>query len=138
MKDNKTKIIKSILTAVTLIVVAGAIGYGVMEPKINFSNDSIEISGMYGVSITADEIESVEMRSELPKTTSRTNGLDFLSVKKGHYRLEEFGKGRLFVHDTAASPVIIKLHDESVVIIALKDRVKNEEIFNKIKELINS
>ena len=73
------------LTAVFVIVI---FAFSNQTPKIEVSEDTINISGMYGRDIPIAEIVSVELLEKLPPIRQRTNGSSTHKYNKGHFLLK--------------------------------------------------
>lgn len=73
------------LTAVFVIAV---FAFSNKAPKIEVSEDTVSISGMYGRDIPMAEIVSVELLEQLPPIRLRTNGSSTRKYNKGHFLLK--------------------------------------------------
>lgn len=73
------------LTAVFVIAV---FAFSDKAPKIEVSEDTISISGMYGRNIPMSEVVSVELLEQLPPIRQRTNGSSTYKYNKGHFLLK--------------------------------------------------
>jgi len=125
-----------IIGAVMLFVV-GLLYYGSRPAEIVVSGDNLRITGMYGVELTAGEIEAISLIDTIPSIQLRTNGFSFASSKKGYFQLDSFGKCALFLQvNTGPYLLILKKNGEWIILnFQRKAETKNEYI--KLNELIN-
>jgi hypothetical protein len=135
-KTNKTKLTYYILGFVTAFVI-GLITYGYVPSRAVISNDTIRLTGMYGLEMSASEIDNIELTDIIPTIKMRTNGFSFGVVNKGFFNLEKFGRTRLLINSDKPPFMIISKSDSDKIIINLRDKTKTEQIFNEIKTLIN-
>jgi len=135
-KNKKTKLTYFVLGLVILFVI-GIITYGFIPSKTIFNNDTIRFSGMYGFEINITEIKNVELTDKIPTINMRTNGFSFGTIKKGYFNLDKFGKSRLLVQSDIPLFLIISNSNGKKTIINYKDIKETEQIYEKIKLLIN-
>lgn len=57
-------------------------------PKIEVSEETVSVSGIYGRDIPTSEIVSVELLEALPSIRQRTNGSSTFKYNKGHFLLK--------------------------------------------------
>ncbi len=133
---KKTKLTYIILGLV-IISVIGLITYGFIPSKIIYVSDTIRFSGMYGFEITVTEIENVELTDKLPMIHIRTNGFSLGPIKKGFFNLDKFGKSRLLIHSDMPPFLILSKNNGNKIIINFKDKIETENIYVKIKTLID-
>ena len=55
---------------------------------MKFHEDYLEVTGLYGVEWSYDDIHTIDKTDELPLIQVRTNGMSVLERRLGHYRLE--------------------------------------------------
>ena len=135
-KNKKPKLTYFILGLVILFVI-GLISYGFIPSKTIFNNDTIRFSGMYGFEINVSEIENVELTDKIPTINIRTDGFSFGTIKKGYFSLDKFGKSRLLIHSDMPPYLVLSKNNGDKIIINFKDKIKTENIYNKIKTLID-
>ena len=93
----KVKKISTIITVVTLIG-AGIIIYFSMQPtKFDVDSGGFTISGMYGDTMSWEEMSGIQLVEELPEIAVRTNGFSIGSKSKGNFKFKNGDKAKLFV-----------------------------------------
>ncbi|WP_216829783.1 DUF3784 domain-containing protein [Alkalihalobacterium elongatum] len=98
-KSSKRNSIILILTIVFTFGILGVVTYiGIQPNHLSTSDTQLQISGFYGVDWPLDKITNVELVDTIPNVQVRTNGFAFANRLKGHFRLEELGKGRLLLY----------------------------------------
>jgi formate hydrogenlyase subunit 3/multisubunit Na+/H+ antiporter MnhD subunit len=101
----KAKMISTTVTVVTLIG-AGIIIYFSMQPtKFDVDSGAFTISGMYGDTMSWEQISDIQLVRELPDIAVRTNGSAIGSKLKGNFKLENGDEAKLFVDKSV--PVFI-------------------------------
>lgn len=108
----KVRKISTIVTIVTLIG-AGIIIYLSMQPtKFDVDGGRFTISGMYGDTISWEEISDINLVKELPEVAVRTNGSAIGSKLKGNFKFKNGDKAKLFVDKSVPSFVTFKWNGE--------------------------
>ncbi len=128
---------KSVLTIIILFVVAILIFIGSRENSITVTNESVIISGMYGLLIENEDIDLVELRENIPRIITKINAIDIPFLKKGIFRMEEFERARLFIHSTSG-PFLIIISNSDTIIMSFKDSDHTLDIFNAINAVLPS
>ncbi|MBS4219901.1 DUF3784 domain-containing protein [Bacillus sp. FJAT-49711] len=86
------------IMAVTIGLVGGLIIAGSVDNEVTVNNEIFEVSGMYGIEWSIEEIKSVELLDELPEVIMKSNGFATSGQLKGRFQLEKpYGSGLLFV-----------------------------------------
>jgi hypothetical protein len=111
----KKAVIPLIITGVSLLVVAVLLIYSVQPTKISFSDEGLQIHGMYGALYPWESIEEVELREKLPNIEMRTNGAAVGSHLKGHFRTTEYGAVKLFVNNKVTPFIYLKSKGKMVI-----------------------
>lgn len=130
--DKKTGRTYLILGIIGVFVV-GLFIYGSMPSKTTFKDASIEFSGMYGFEMNFAEIDRVSLADSLPEIQLRINGYSFGGVKKGYFRLDQFGKCQLMIQSKNPPYLIILKKNAGHVILNLEDSSETRRIYNRMK-----
>lgn len=135
---KKTRYIMQVILVGVVVITLWMLVYGYMPAKVEITDGVVRISGQYGVEIKADEIKNVELADNLPNVKIRTNGLSFAGSNKGYFRLDEYGKSRLFIHAKNSSLFIIITDNAGLRTIF---NVENDEMaegyYTQIKEMLD-
>ena len=132
--NNKLKKFKIIFIIVVIIGVVVALFWGTRESNVTLTDNTIKISGMYGISINAEEIKEISLRDEIPKITRRLNGFSLLNIKKGIFKADQMEKIRLYLHSTN-SPYIQITTNEDIIIINYGDPEKTQSVYSEIMNI---
>jgi len=127
----KQAAIPLLILGVTLVGVAVLLIYSVQPTKISFSDEGLQIHGIYGALYTWESIEEVELMESLPDIKARTNGSAVGNHLKGHFRTTEFGAVKLFVNSKVTPFVYLKSKGK-VVIFNLPEAQQTEAVYQKI------
>ncbi len=133
-KKQKTRL-TYFIPVIAAFFVAGLIMYGFIPSKVSYGNDSVRFSGMYGFEINIDEIEKTELADAIPPIKIRTNGFSFMSVNKGFFTLENYGRTRLLVHSGKHPYLILSKKNGDKIILNFKDSFHTEEVYKRIEAL---
>lgn len=118
-------------TAIVLIAVAGLMIYGHRSPAVEVKPGSIVVSGIYGAAVSREEITGIDLKNEIPKIRSKNNGFDSGEVRKGHFTLDEMGRGRLYLESNRA-PFVCIFTKDSYVIINYKDPIRTKALYREL------
>jgi len=119
-----------------VLSVTGLLYFGTTPAKIEINGESIHISGMYGIELTGGDIQEITMREKLPSIIKRTNGFSFGSSNKGNFKLEEFGKCKLFLQSESGPNLVLIEKNGEKIILNRKNKNETEQVFENIKTLI--
>jgi len=144
-KPSTAKITVIIAVAISVIVTA-AVGimfyYGESEAAINVLDDSIQIRGMYGLSVDFAEITNIsivenDMRSIGVGT--RTNGFGgFGDTLKGTFHSENHGAVLLFVRSSASPTIHIERDNSKDVFISFQDGERTRILYDEMLRAFSS
>ena len=132
--NNKLKKFKIIFIIVVIIGVVVALFWGTRESNVTLTDNTIKISGMYGISINAEEIKEISLRDEIPKITRRINGFSLLNIKKGIFKADQMEKVRLYLHSDNG-PYIQITTNEDIIIINYGDPEKTQSVYSEIMNI---
>ncbi len=112
--------------------IGGFLIYSEQEPNIVVNTEFMEIDGLYGEKLPLDKITKVELRTSMPTILAKTNGYDsFSAVRKGGFRLEEIGVGKLFILSKEGPFLFLFLENEYRVI-NFPEAKKTKDLYQKI------
>lgn len=112
---------------------AGILLYVSMQPtSIYVKQDRLEIGGLYGDTYKWEDIEQLTRMEEMPDIAIRTNGSAIGSHLKGHFKLENGDKVKLFI-DKSKPPYISFVSNGRRVIFNLETAHKTEEAYERIQ-----
>jgi hypothetical protein len=101
------------------------------ETKLEFSDSSFTIKGIYGMTIDYSKIILIDTISSLPKIKTRTNGYAFGNTLKGNFKLYDQTKVKLFVEEEIPPYILIKT-DGIDLYLSFKDASKTIDVFKKM------
>ena len=116
-----------------IIVITIFFLYSASPTKVEFLDNSMKFTGHYGVTIQTNQIEKVELLDNIPHIKTRTNGLGLGNILKGHFRLSELGKCRLFLRLPNPPYLYIELTGGDKILFNSTDPTYTLDIYNKIK-----
>jgi hypothetical protein len=104
---------------------------GKKEPVVKLTATSIEIKGIYGLTLKYSDITSIDTVSQMPRVRLRTNGYAFAKTLKGNFRLQGQVKAKLFIRE-GSPPYIHITTNEINLYINFRDPDKTLKLFNDI------
>lgn len=103
--------------------------------KVEVGQTEIVITGAYGLTILADEIQDINLQDHL-WLTMRTNGVAVGNFYQGHFRSKEWGPCLVFLRNARTSPyVIIALKNSKTVVVNCKTPEQTKALYSKILEM---
>ena len=115
-----------------MVLVAILMSTGYQESELLFDSQKIKIKGMYGETLAASDIKSIELVNELPEITLRTNGFASGSVLKGYFDIKDKENVKLIINGEQ-QPIILITSVKGKKIYYSAKTMQNEEIFNELK-----
>ena len=101
--DVKNQKVGGLVGVLILILTIGGVGYlflnGLKNSEIQFNENNLEITGMYGEKINRDGILGVRLVPELPEISIRSNGFSAGNFRKGYFRAKDGKTVKLIVND---------------------------------------
>lgn len=101
--------------------------------KVELTDSSVKVAGIYGSEIGYADILSVEELDRLPIAGTRTNGIGLGFMNVGHFSFPVLGKVILYQLRTEAPYILVKTRDRQVVYgfgrerdKAILDRIRQE------------
>jgi hypothetical protein len=116
---------------IVLIFVSGS-----RETKVNFSDSTMTISGMYGLTVSYSDISEADTLQTLPGIKTRTNGFAAGGILKGHFKLHDNSRVMLFIREKRPPYILMKTTGTTIYLNSF-DPVNTREYFKNIKDKIN-
>ena len=108
----KGKKISIIITVVTLIGAGIIIYFSIQPTKFDVDSGGFTISGMYGDTMSWEEMSGLQFVEELPEVAVRTNGSAIGSKLKGNFKFKNGDKAKLFVDKSVPAFITFKWNGE--------------------------
>jgi hypothetical protein len=113
---------------IVLIFVTGS-----RETKVTFSDSSVTLSGMYGLTVNYTDMVQIDTLQEMPDIRVRTNGFAAGGILKGHFKLQDQSRVMLFINEGIAPYILIRTK-ETTIYLNSDNPAKTREYFKDIKE----
>ena len=122
-----------ILYIICLLIIGGFTIYSISDTQVKIDQNELSISGLYGETINREDIESVTWQDSVPELGIRTNGFSLGNTKKGYFRYDGTN-AKVFIETDSKQPsIILRLKNNKIIILSLKNRTKMLELYNSIK-----
>jgi uncharacterized membrane protein len=141
---NYAKWQAKLITAVILAIAIVPLSYLYLAPSmskgstIDFTEQTANIHGMYGIDIKYDNIDKVEFMDSLPKVYTRNNGFASANRRVGKFTLENYKNSVLYIMDSSKACVYIGLKDGRSVFINYKDLEQTKKVYQEFVDLHNT
>jgi len=140
---NRLVAMVTISIGVVICVVIGIMFYmGEQEPTVRIHNDSIQISGMYGLSIDfaqVDDISLIERNMGALGVGTRTNGYGgFNGTWKGNFHSIDYGNVLLFVRSRVSPTIHIERGGAPDVFISFNDSGETTALYEEMIAVFSS
>lgn len=129
---NKTTI--ALVIGINVLVfglVAALIIGGNRESAVTIEGHQVKIGGIYSTRIDLREVTDIRMEESIPDIKSRTNGYAFGNTLKGHFLLQDLGKGRLYLH-SRRGPFIYIMRDRDYIIVNFDNPDKTRKLYDEL------
>lgn len=132
-----TKIVLAV--AIVIIILAeGASIKSAWSPNYTFTDNSMHISGSYGISVSYSEIDFVRLEPKLPSIRYKNNGLDMGPILKGYFKVEKLGQCLLFLRSPDGPVIIItRKNQRKPILINLAEPTQTRNLYQKIKSRVD-
>jgi hypothetical protein len=129
MLDNKSMI--GIGFAIIVFLLVGVSMYFSSKPPVyTVSNGTLIISTQFGEKVNLSEIQSVQLKDDLPVIESKINGLGLGSIQKGKFS-SDIGNVTLYI-DSSKPPFIYINTTSELIILNDQSKSKTEKFFNEL------
>jgi hypothetical protein len=125
-KRKRSYLISSAIASGTIIFTGLLFYLGYQDFELSTRQDTFEISGVYGDEWHYSDIKKVELMTEMPKVTMRTNGFGMATIAKGKFKVQDYGSSLLFIHKNASPYLYIQLKEEKIFINSKNPKQTNE------------
>jgi hypothetical protein len=101
-------------------------------PSVELSGDRFEVaSGVYSIDLRLSEVAGIALVDALPRVIARTNGFAARGLRRGHFRLEGWGSGRLFINSQSPPYIVVRTAD-SFVVVNFEDAGRTRELYGQL------
>lgn len=137
LPDKRTKgyWMAGVTSFITIGIIGFVIGAGFLDNDLSIDKNSVAVSGPYGIEWPLETIENVQILDSLPEVKLRTNGYSFAGRLKGHFKLENYGGGLLFIHGKH-SPYLLIERGKDYLIINSENSEKTRKWYNELSNAI--
>lgn len=124
-----------VILAIVIVFPILLVVYGSREPETTFSDSSMTISGMYGITISYSDILQADTLQLLPQVRTRTNGFASGKVLKGNFKMQDHSRVMLFVKKGVPPYICFRTSDKTVYLNFDKP-LKTRQVFRDIKDKV--
>ena len=122
--------------ALVLVPLLGLVGVAfwlqVQPPRVTVRPDGMEVQSLfYGKAFPASDVTSISLLPTLPPVLARTNGFAGAGSLRGHFRVEGLGDGRLFVEQSSAPYVLVRLR-EGFVVVSFREPERTRALYEEL------
>lgn len=132
----KQRAIIVFLSILNLIIILGIYG-STRQSEVIFSGNDIEFTGSYSVTIQSSELKNTELLDSIPDIIARTNGFALGNFMKGHFKLKEIGRCRLFLKLPNPPFLFIELNNGRKILFNSTDSEYTKSVYEEISKKID-
>ena len=126
-----------IILGIVSLFIFGSLYYGTQPSEITIDNESFHIKGMYGFELKNSEIQTALLIENIPAILLRTNGFSFGTIKKGHFKLEEYGICVLFLNSDKGPFLLITRKNGEKIVINYSNKTDTKQTYDRLNSVIN-
>ena len=104
--EKKNDNLVYLISAVTVLFVGGVILYGFIPTKTVVENETITLTGLFGMEIKKNDSVDVKQNEKIPDIRLRTDGISVSSINKGTFKLINIGKCKLSLK-SGENPILV-------------------------------
>jgi hypothetical protein len=113
-------------------LVLGVFWMQVRPPVVHVRPEALRVDTLfYGATFPAADIVDVSLEPRLPRVLARTNGFAGAGTLRGWFRVEGWGKGRLYVEEGVAPYVVVRLR-EGFVVVNFREPERTRAVYGEI------
>jgi hypothetical protein len=135
-KTGGEKLLITLVVGLLLVFCIGSVSmmiYGIQEPGVTITENSLRITGMYGYSEPLNRIESISLVDLIPPRGRKSSGFNAGAVIKGNYQIEGMGFGLVYLQ-SKEGPFIVIDTKTKFIIMNFKDQEKTKMLYNQLKQ----
>jgi hypothetical protein len=142
MSKSSKSVVGVVVVVIIVVVTLGFVYFLIQgsfaKPTYSFSNNSLIITGQYGVEIDLSETTLIHQLSLLPPTEAKTNGAAIGEIKRGYFKING-SKVYLNIMDKSASNyILITDKDGSKYYINCASPEETNNLYNEISKNMDS
>lgn len=104
------------------------------KPSMQISNSVVSIScPLYGMEFKTDDIVSVSLIDKI-SVGLKTNGAATDEYCRGNFRVDNYGRSKLYIYNNTPPYIVIKLND-SYVFFNYKDKDETIKLYNRLNQM---
>lgn len=133
---KRSSIIAAVLTFVIMLGVGILVFASLRPPNVQINQDSLQVTGLYGVTINFEEITSLTLVEESMRDIGpgmRLNGTSAGGTLRGI-----FTAGRLFVQNAGEGPTIRITSPADTVFISLSESASTRRLYEDLTRAMNN
>ena len=119
-----------------MVIVLALLFLGEKEPTVKIIDNSIQISGLYGVNIDFTEIADISLMESRIRDiglTMRTHGHGSGRTQKGYFQSNRHGSVLLFTRTNSLPTIHIKRKGKADVFLNFSDNEATRTLYNELK-----
>jgi hypothetical protein len=114
------------------LLVLGMFWSSLRPPVVHVGPEGVRVETLfYGATLAADDIVSVSLEPRLPRVLLKTNGFAGAGTLRGWFRVETWGKGRLYVEEGTAPFVVVRLR-QGFVVVNFREPERTQALYGEI------
>ena len=122
---------------IALLGILFLIYLSLIPAAFEFTEDHLDIKGLYGQDIYYSDIKEVWLSEKDPDIVRRTNGSSIGEIRKGRFEIEDKKKALLFL-EKEGPPYLFIQDSKNLIIINISEEEKVQKLFIELKKRLNN
>lgn len=108
-----SRVVSGVLAVGALVIVYFLV-ISFKETEVKIQGNQLELTGIYGIKIDKKNITDIRLIDQMPRISSRTNGFNGGSYRKGNFRMSDGSRAKLFINQNTKSYLLLKTRSGDV------------------------
>lgn len=124
--------------SIIVVLVVLLLIFASKRPKILFGNDTVKITGMFGITINKADISSVSLTDTLSSYLRKSWGLALFGINKGSFVMENGETCKLYTQTNKPPFIAIRTIHSQFIFINFKDKSLMQQYYSELLKYGNS
>jgi hypothetical protein len=129
---RRTLILIATVAIAVVALIGGLFHLEERPPRISITASSFRVKSLfYSEEFDMHDVTDISLEWRIPRIRARTNGYAMGSTLRGHFKLDDLGKGQLFI-ELGVPPYVLVRRGSDFVIVNFEDPVETQRLFNRL------
>jgi hypothetical protein len=125
------------IAAVALAIAGFAVYSGTLPPDVRISADSFSVrNGLYSDTIPLRRIEVLTLQDYIPRVGLKVNGFAAGGTLRGTFRVDSWGRARLYIN-LNRPPFVVLQSPDGIVVVNFQDPERTREMYAQLRQAMD-